>query len=281
MLGHQHLHQLVDGIVELGAVLDGAGDDERRARLVDQDRVDLVDDGVMVPALHHLGGAHLHVVAQVIEAQLVVGAVGDVAGVLLAALVVVELVDDDANGEAEELVDAAHPFRVALGEVVVDGDDVDALAGERVEIDRQRGDQRLALARLHLGDLALVQHHAADQLHIEMPLTQGALGRLAHGGKGRNQQIVEAGAISQLLAEVLGTGSQLGIRQALQLGLQRIDGLDIGPVGLEPAIVRGSKDLGRNRADRQHANGSSHPCAKHWEPGAEQIDVLASADANP
>ena len=39
----------------LGVVVDGPGDDERRARLVDQDRVDLVDDPVEVPAL----GEHL------------------------------------------------------------------------------------------------------------------------------------------------------------------------------------------------------------------------------
>jgi hypothetical protein len=48
-----------------------------------------------------------------------------------------------------------------------------ALAGERVEIDRQRRDQRLAFAGLHLGDRCLqVQHHAADQLHVEMPLAE-------------------------------------------------------------------------------------------------------------
>ena len=32
---------------------------------------------------------------------------------------------------------------------------------------RQRGDERLALARLHLGDLALVQHDAAHELAVE------------------------------------------------------------------------------------------------------------------
>jgi hypothetical protein len=38
-------------------------------------------------------------------------------------------------GQAEEAIEAAHPFGVAAGEVVVDGDDMDALAGERVEVD--------------------------------------------------------------------------------------------------------------------------------------------------
>ena len=52
-----------------------AADDERRARLVDEDRVDLVDDGVVQRALRVLERAELHVVAQVVEAELVVLAV--------------------------------------------------------------------------------------------------------------------------------------------------------------------------------------------------------------
>ena len=142
-------------------------------------------------ALDHVLQRVLHVVAQIVEAEFVVGAVGDVAGIGRLALGVVEAVDDDAGGHAEEAVDLAHPFGVALGEVVVDGDDMDALAGERVEIDRERGDQRLAFAGLHLGDVALVQHHAADQLDVEMALAERALGGLAHGGEGRDQKVVE------------------------------------------------------------------------------------------
>ena len=60
-------------------------DDERRARLVDEDRVDLVDDREEVAALHHVARLPRHVVAQVVEAELVVRAVRDVGGVLLAA----------------------------------------------------------------------------------------------------------------------------------------------------------------------------------------------------
>ena len=82
-----------------------------------------------------------------------------------------------------------------------------------------------------------MQHHAADQLHVEMALAQGPLGRLAHGGKGRHQQIVELGAVGQLLAEGVRARPQLGVGEPLQLRLERIDGLDPGPVGLELAIV--------------------------------------------
>ena len=72
--------------------------------------------------------AEREVVAQVVEAEFVVGAVGDVAAVRGALLGRVLLVADHADGEAEEAVDRAHPVRVARRQVFVDGDDVDAFA---------------------------------------------------------------------------------------------------------------------------------------------------------
>src|SRR3546814_17331694 len=56
------------------------------------------------------------------SAVFVVGAVGDVAGASRLALGVVDAVHDDAGGQPQEAVDAAHPFGIAAGEVVVDGD---------------------------------------------------------------------------------------------------------------------------------------------------------------
>ena len=162
---------------------------------------DLVDDGVDVPALRHVLEPVLHVVAQIVEAELVVGAVSDVGIVLALALLVVEAVHDDADGEPEEFVDLPHPFGVALGEIVVDGDDVNAAAGERVEIDRKGGDQGLAFAGLHFRDAALVQHHAADELNVEVALAERALAGLAHRGERRHQDVVQARPFSQLLFE--------------------------------------------------------------------------------
>ncbi len=72
------LHDGGELVVELLRVVGATRDDERRARLVDEDRVDLVDDREVVAALHLVVGGHGHVVAQVVEAELVVGAVGDV-----------------------------------------------------------------------------------------------------------------------------------------------------------------------------------------------------------
>ena len=55
----------------------------RGSGLIDQDRVDLVDDGVEERPLDHLGQIIDHVVAQVIEAELVVGAIGNVGAISL------------------------------------------------------------------------------------------------------------------------------------------------------------------------------------------------------
>ena len=202
-----------------------------------------------MPALDHVLEAVLHVVAQIVEAVFVVGAVGDVAGIGLLALGVVEPVHDHADGHAEEAIDLAHPAGVAAGEVVVDGDDMDALAGERVEIDRKRCDQRLAFAGLHLGDVALVQHHAADQLHVEMALAERALGGLAHGGEGRNEHVVERLAVGEFLAEFVGAGLQRLVGERGDLGFQRVDGVDPGLIALDPAVVGGAEELAGERAD--------------------------------
>jgi hypothetical protein len=100
---------------------------------------------------------------------------------------------------------------------------VHALAGQRVQVDRQRGHQRLALAGAHLGDLALVQRHAADQLHVEVAHLQRALAGLAHHGEGLGQQVVERLALREALAELVGLGAQRGVVQLLELRLQRVD----------------------------------------------------------
>ena len=67
-------------------------------------------------------------------------------------------------------VDPAHPLGVAAGEVVVHGDDVDAAAREGVQRDGERRDERLALAGPHLGDLPLVEDHAAHELDVVVAL---------------------------------------------------------------------------------------------------------------
>ena len=86
--------------IHLRGLFAHAGDDERRARLIDQNGVDLVDDGKGMSALDEFACVDGHVIAQVIKAHFVIRAVGDVCGVGLAALFTCEVVDDQTDREA-------------------------------------------------------------------------------------------------------------------------------------------------------------------------------------
>ena len=107
------------------------------------------------------------------------------------------------------LVDRPHPLGVAAGQVVVDRDDMHALARQRVEERRHRGDQRLAFAGLQLGDAAVVDRDAAHDLHVELPLADRPLGRLADQGERFDQQAVERVTLPGLEPQSVGLRLQL------------------------------------------------------------------------
>ena len=153
------------------------------------------------------------------------------------------------TGQPQELVDLRHPGTVALGQVVVDGDDMHALARQGVQHDGQRCHQRLALAGLHLGDIAFVQHHAADHLHVVVALTQGAFRGLAHDGEGLVQARVQRLAGGDLGLHFLDPGAHLIVAERGNLRLQRVDGLHPFQVGPYQTVVRGSEYLSGQGAD--------------------------------
>lgn len=246
--------QLGEVAVPLGGLVGRAGDDQRCTGLVDQDGVDLVDDGEVVAALDELVLGPRHVVAQVVEAELVVRAVRDVARVLLATLGRRHVGEDAADFQAQELVDPAHHLGVALGQVVVDRDQVNALAGQRVEISGQGADEGLALTGLHLGDIAEVEGRAAHDLHVVVALAEGALGGLAHGGERLGQQVVQRLTIDVPLLVLISEGPQLGVGEVDEV---LFDGVD---------LVRDAVQLAQDLAFacthdlREDGHGGKSPC---------------------
>ena len=169
-------HQAGEGSVGLGALLGRAADNQRRARLIDEDVIHLVDDSEVEFPMDAAGQVHRHVVPEVVEAELVVGAVDDVGPVrldagagrqvlhvrhvahLLYRVARRGVVFQHSDGEAQAVVDGAHPLGVALGQIVVHRHQMGALAFQRVQVQGQGSDQRLSLAGLHLRDLALVEY---------------------------------------------------------------------------------------------------------------------------
>ena len=132
--------------------------------------------------------------------------------------------------EPEPTVDPAHPLGVAARQVIVDRDEVDALAAETVEVDRQGRDQRLALARLHLGDPTEVERRPTHHLHVVVALADHPVGGLTGDGKCLDQDVVERCAVVEPLAELAGLGLQLAVGHLSKLVFE---GIDVGNHSLQ------------------------------------------------
>ena len=191
VVGIELADHCVHGLVEVHVLVRGTGNDERSSCLIDEDGVHFVHDGKIVAALHKIRGVEFHVVAQVVEAELVVGAVGDVRGIGCPALVVVEIVHNNAGCETKEGIDLSHPGGVALGQIVVDCDNVHALARKGVQRHGQGCHQGLAFACLHFGNASLVQDYAAYELYVKVAHAKRSLGCLANQGKDLRQDAVQ------------------------------------------------------------------------------------------
>ncbi len=235
--------EVVHLVVAVRRLLGRAGDDQGRPRLVDQDAVDFVDDGVVMAPLDKVGQAELHVVAQVVEPELVVRSVGDVGVIGRLPVDIVHLVLDRPHVEPEGAEDRPHPLRVALGQVIVDRDDMDAFAFEGVEVGGERGDERFSLARLHFGYLALVEDHAADDLDIERAHPDGAAGGLAGDGERFDQDVIQGGALAELVLEFGGLGAKLVVRQLLDAGFDLVRGGHVRLELFQVPFVLGPEDL--------------------------------------
>jgi hypothetical protein len=152
------------------------------------------------------------------------------------------LILDDADGEPEEVIDRTHPVRVTLREVFVDGDDVHAFTRERIEVGGQRRHQRLAFAGTHLGDAAVVQREAADELHIEVAHLERAACGFADHRETFRREIGERFAFGEAAAEFGGLGSQGFIAQRLQRRLERGRLAHRRFIAFDDAIVAAAKE---------------------------------------
>ena len=150
-------------------VLHWTRNNERRARFVDEDGVDLVNDTEVMVALNLVFLATGHpVIAQVVEAKLRGGAVGDVASIHLAARLRVHRVLDTAHSQPEKAEKVPHPLGVTTGKVVIHRDELAITARQRVEVERASRDKGLTLTSCHFRDTFFVERNATDKLNVIM-----------------------------------------------------------------------------------------------------------------
>ena len=216
---------------------------------------DLVHDAEVVAALGAVLEPDRHVVAEVVEAELGVRAVGGVRGIRLAALGLGHHRRDHADRRPEELVERPHPLGVAAGQVVVDRDQVHAAPGEPVEVHRRDGREGLALAGLHLGDAAEVERHRADHLDVEQAHPQDPATRLADGREGVGQDVVERLALGQPRLELSRPGAELVVAERLHGGLEVVDPRDLPLHALQDPALADAQDLVDEIGAHGHARG--------------------------
>src|SRR6185503_1041150 len=169
--------------------------------------------------LHACCEVKLHIVPQVIETKLIVGSVSDVGGVGGLALEVVHVVLNTSDFETEEAMDLAHPLGVARSEVVVNSNYVNTTTTcKRIQVCRQSRNERLALACAHLGNFALVQDDAADQLHVEVTHARSAHACFSDDGESLRQNLIEHGALTSLSFVFVGDISDFTLHALFEVG---------------------------------------------------------------
>ena len=127
LLANQVRDDLVYFLVHFRAVFSRAGNDQRRTRFIDQDRVDLIHQRIVQFTLYALFRAERHVIAQVVKAVFVVGAVSDVGGVSFTFCWGRHARQVNTDAHPEEFKQRAVVFSITLRQIVVHCDDVYAL----------------------------------------------------------------------------------------------------------------------------------------------------------
>ncbi len=230
------------------------GDDERDARLVDEDGVGLVDEGRGEGAVDELAGLVGQAVAQVVEAGLLGRGVGHIAGIGRPLGRLVHALLGGADGEAEKPVSGAHPGRVASGQVVVEGQDVDGTAGEGEGRGREHGRERLALSGRELGDLAVGHGQGGDDLDVVGVEARRAARGLEDEGEGFDPRVLLPARLLRLRPRR--RAGEAPAQGGGEAGDLRVGGAD------EPLLLMERPDLGddpRVRGDVRFDGMSAEP----------------------
>jgi len=124
--------------------------------------------------------------------------------------------DYAAYAQPKETENFAHPCRISLGKVIVNGNYMHAVPAQCVQIRGQRLSYGFAFARFHFGNVAAVQHYAAVQLNVEMPLAYRAHCGFPYHGVSFAQYIVLFFAVSKAGLELVGFRAQLAVAQRMR-----------------------------------------------------------------
>ena len=140
----------------------------------------------MMATLHHASELKFQIIAQIIKAKFIIGAIGNITGISGASFIIIKPAFDTANAKAKEFINLTHPASITACQIIIHSDHMNAFACQRVQENRQGGNKCFTFPCLHLCDLSIMQNNAAHKLNIKMTLTKGAFCPLTHKRKSIN-----------------------------------------------------------------------------------------------
>ena len=218
--GFECLSESVCERIQLSRLVALTRDDERSSRLVYEYRVHLVHDSERVLSLHLVLFVYYHVVTQVIEAELVVRTVGDIREISLSLIVLAHARQHAADSAVQELEHLAHFLRLELSEVVVDGNNVNASAVERVSVSSKAGNKRFTFTCFHFCDTSLMQNDSTNDLNGVRLFAQHSERSLTAYSECIAKHIVQRFAFLDPVTEDIGLCGQLLVVHSLIFLLQ-------------------------------------------------------------
>ncbi len=135
------------------------------------------------------------------------------------------------------MIQGGHPDSVALCQIVIHGDHMNALALQGVKINCERRHKGFTLTGFHLGNTALVQHQTTHALDIIVAHAHHSFRGLADSGERFLQNIVKACALLQPLLELEGLAFKFLFGKTLKLRLEGVDSVHDLPKLLHLALV--------------------------------------------
>ena len=210
----------IAGLIQLCRLAALAGNNQRRSGLIDQNRVNLVDDGKMKSSLYKLLLVNNHIIPQVVKSQLVVCHISNIAVISCAAFRLIHAVQHNAHSKPKEFVYFSHPFSVTFCQIIIDSDDMNAVPFQSVQICRKSRHKSLSFSCLHLGNSSLMKNNSADQLYSVVTHAQTPEGRFADSRIRFRQKIIQRFSFFQAFLKFSCLSSEFFIRQRLHLRLQ-------------------------------------------------------------
>ena len=177
-------------------------------------------------ALYALFRTEGHIVAQIVKTVFVVGTVSNIGCVGFTLGRRRQAGHVNPNGHPQEFKQGAVVLRITLRQIIVDGDHVNAFAGQRIQIGRQRCGQRFTFTGTHFCNTAVVENHAAQQLNVKVTHAEDAFTGFTHDGKGFRDQALQGFAFFQASAELSGFPFQFVVGQFFHGRFHGVDHVD-------------------------------------------------------